>query len=101
VGFIILGHEFVYTEVRVSLSGRQADVAQHLLHSPKVSSGIQQVRGKAMPESVRAEWPTKIASPHMLLHEPGNASGAEPATAVIEKEGSVLRPPGQQFPPPF
>jgi hypothetical protein len=54
VGFIILGHEFVYAKMGISLSGRQADVAQHLLNSPKVSSGIQQVSGKAMPETVRA-----------------------------------------------
>lgn len=42
-------------DMRVDLSGGDARVAQHLLHVPHIDSARQQVRGKAVPQGVRAD----------------------------------------------
>src|SRR5258708_1605979 len=42
-------------EMCVNLGGRDVAVAEHLLHGAQVGAALEQMRGEAMPQSVRAD----------------------------------------------
>ncbi len=42
------------SDVRINLSRGEAAVSQQLLHAPKIGAPVEEVRGEAVPERVRA-----------------------------------------------
>ena len=55
MGLPIHSHQVCEIDVRVHLSGAEGTVTEELLYGPQVHSGLEQVAGKCVTQSVRID----------------------------------------------
>jgi hypothetical protein len=74
--------------MRVDLRGRKVGVTKHHLNRPKVSSSLQQMRRKRMPDDMRAEGLWETSPTPVAFQDLPEADAAErPTSSVDEHSG--------------
>src|SRR6185437_15296572 len=78
--------EAILIDVRVDLSGGDVAVAKQFLHDAQVGSAANQMRGKAVPEGVRADRFQQAALSAILFHQHPKPHALQRLTGAREKE---------------
>lgn len=73
----------------VNLGRGQTLVPQQFLDTTKVSSPVQQMRGKGVPQCVRAGLLRESGSADMQFKHSADASCRESSTKPVQKDGSL------------
>ena len=78
--------EVVFRHQGVDLRGRNARVAEQLLHHPDVGPAFQEVGGERMAQGVRRDSPVDPGRLCVPREHPGAALPGEPSAALVEEE---------------
>src|SRR6266404_431613 len=73
-------------QVRVDLRGAQRLMAQQLLHAAEVRAVVEQVRGEAMPQRVRADRRVQADLLEVLVELAADRARAEAAAVLVHEE---------------
>src|SRR5687767_12125440 len=61
---------------------------EQFLNDPQISPAVQQMRGKAMPQSVRTHLDGDSRLAEVLLDDPRYAARGNPAAPIVQKNGT-------------
>src|SRR5271157_3848023 len=87
-------HHVLDRKLSVSLRGRQALVAEHLLDGAQVSALLQHVRAEGVPQSVWMNVGREPARNGDLLDDAANAASGQTASAQVDEQRSFCGSPG-------
>jgi hypothetical protein len=88
-----------FEHVRVDLRGRKVGVTQHHLNRSKVSSSLQQMRRKRMPDDVWAERLWEAGSTPVAFQDLPKADAAERSASSVDEQAGRRAPLHQGGPP--
>src|SRR5262249_53583849 len=84
-GLLITVLQALSAYMGVNLGCGQTLVAEQFLHATDVGPGVEQVRGKAMAERVRAGSRVQSSQGEIFFEQTADAANGESSAAVIEK----------------
>src|SRR3954449_5463485 len=84
--------ELLPREVRVELRGREVGMAEHLLDRAQVTAAREQVRRKAVPESVRAHPIGEPGRLRMLQDDLVQPLASQRPTAEVDEQLALVTP---------
>ena len=78
-------------QVRVNLRRAQALVAQQFLHAAEVGAVVQQMRGEAVPQRVRADSRVQAGRQKIFVELAADGAGGERIAVLVQKHAMRLR----------
>src|SRR5262249_57385633 len=70
----------------VDLRRRQIAMAEQLLHAADVGAAVEQVRGEAVPQAVRARARVEAGQRQIFLQEPADATHGQPGAVLVQED---------------
>src|SRR6266568_4794955 len=89
MGLLVTVLQALGAHMGVNLGSGQAAVAEQLLHAADVGSGVEQMRGEAVPQRVRAGARIKPGECEVLFQQPADTADSQPAAAMIQEQSAL------------
>src|SRR5205807_2385143 len=96
VRLVVAVAQAVGGHVGVNLRGAQAAVAEQLLHAADVGPAVEQVRGEAVPQAVRAGARVEARLGQVLGQLAADAARRQPRAVLVEEQGVAPLAPLRQ-----
>src|SRR5579871_6380127 len=92
VSLVVVVLEAVGRHMGVNLCVRQAAMSQEFLDAADVGAAVEQMRGKAVPQTMRAGVRIDAGQSQVFCEQPAHTAAGQPGAVFVEEDGLPALP---------